>query len=64
MQCPKCNKKMKIMCRPDATILQDDSEFVEVLGRCEECEFVAYWEIVTYVDGRIEELNLRPYFFG
>lgn len=64
MQCPKCNKDMKIMYQPKGAMLQDGSKYVEVLGRCEDCDFDAYWELVTYADGNIKESNLRPYFFG
>lgn len=64
MLCPKCNKEMKIMCRPLATILQDGSEYTEVFGRCEDCDFDATWEIVTDVDGHRNEFNLKRYFFG
>ena len=64
MLCPKCNKEMKIMVRLDGTILQDGSEHTEVLGRCEDCDFDATWEIVTDMDGHVEEFNLKQYFFG
>ena len=64
MLCPKCNKEMKIMYRPDATLLQDGTEHVEVLGRCEDCDFDATWEIETNMNGTIYEFNLKQYFFG
>ena len=64
MLCPKCNNKMKIMVRLDGTILQDGSEYTEVLGRCEDCDFDATWEIVTDADGHVYEFNLKRYFFG
>ena len=64
MLCPKCNKKMKIICRFFATIFSDESPSAEVLGRCENCVFDATWEIKTYSDGHKEEFNLKQYFFG
>ena len=64
MLCPKCNKEMKVMHLLDFMILQDSSECEEVLGRCEDCDFDATWEIVTDMDGRVEEFNFERYFFG
>ena len=64
MLCPKCNKKMVIMVRPESTLLQGGTEHVEVLGRCEDCDFDATWEIVIDMDGHIEEFNFERYFFG
>lgn len=64
MLCPKCNKEMKVMALLDITILNDGSEHSEALGRCEDCDFDAFWEIVTDVDGNTEEINFRRYFFG
>lgn len=64
MLCPKCNKEMKIMVRPLATVLQDGSEYTEVLGSCEDCDFNATWEIHTDTNGRVYEFNLQRYFFG
>ena len=64
MLCPKCNKDMKIMVRPEGTSFQDGSEYTEVLGRCEDCDFDATWEIRTYSDGQVSEFNLKQYFFG
>ena len=63
MFCPKCRKEMVIMHRPLATIFQDGSEHTEVLGRCEDCDFDATWEIVTTAYGAFE-FNLKRYFFG
>lgn len=64
MLCPKCNKEMKIMSLLDITFLQDGSEDTEVLGRCEDCDFDATWEIVIDMDNHIEEFNFERYFFG
>lgn len=64
MLCPKCNKKMKIMVRPEGTSFQDGSEHTEVLGRCEDCDFDATWEIRARSDGQVSETNLKQYFFG
>ena len=55
---------MVILVRPNGTVFQDRSEHVEVLGRCEDCDFDATWEIVTDMNGRIEEFNFERYFFG
>ena len=59
-----CNNKMKIMVRLDGTTFQDGSEHTEFLGRCEDCDFDATWEIVTDMNGNTEEINFRQYFFG
>lgn len=64
MLCPKCNKEMVISVRPKATLFQDGSEHVEVLGRCENCDVDATWEIATSADGYVYEFNLQRYFFG
>lgn len=64
MNCPSCNKKMKIMCRPEATLLPDLTERAEVLGRCNDCDFDATWIIDTYPSGEIKEYDLKRYFFG
>lgn len=64
MLCPKCNKAMKIMHLSDFMILQDGSECEEVLGRCEDCDFDAIWEVVTDMNGHVEEFNFERYFFG
>ena len=64
MLCPKCGEEMKVMTLLDFTILNDGSEDSEVLGRCEECDFDATWEIVIDMDDNIEEINFKRYFFG
>lgn len=64
MLCPKCNKEMKIISLLDFMILQDNSECEEVIGRCEDCDFDAAWEIVTDMCGHTDEFNFRRYFFG
>lgn len=64
MLCPRCGKEMVILVRPEGTTFQDESEHVEVLGRCEDCDFDATWEIVTDMNGNTEEFNFRQYFFG
>ena len=64
MLCPKCKKEMKVMALLDLMILQDGSEDTEVLGRCEDCDFDATWEIVIDMNDHIEEFNFRQYFFG
>ena len=64
MNCPHCNKKMEILYRPDALISPGCKETVEVLGRCEDCDFDATWIIDTYPTGAIREYGLKKYFFG
>ena len=64
MLCPKCGKEMKVMALLNIVILQDGSEDTEVLGRCEDCDFDATWEIVIDMNGHIEEFNFERYFFG
>ena len=36
----------------------------QVIGRCEDCDFDATWEIVKDVSGHIKEFNFRRHFFG
>ena len=55
---------MKVMAILDIIILNDGSENSEVLGRCEDCDFDATWEIRLYHSGKVEEFNLKKYFFG
>lgn len=64
MLCPKCKKEMKVMALLDIMILQDGSEHTEVLGRCEDCDLDATWEIVIDMNGNTEEFNFQQYFFG
>ena len=64
MLCPKCNKTMEIMYQPKPIPLPDNSKYAEVLGRCEDCDFDASWEIITYADGQTKESNLRRHFWG
>lgn len=63
MNCPKCNKEMKIMSLVDFMQLQD-GENTEVIGRCDDCDFDATWEIFTDTLGEIKEYNFARYFFG
>ena len=64
MLCPKCNKEMKIMAYTGSPLKFDFIKHTEVLGRCEDCDFDATWEIWTYSDGQVSEFNLKQYFFG
>ena len=64
MLCPKCNQEMIIMHKQKPVQLPNNETYVQVLSRCEDCDFDAYWEISTYADGSTQESNLRPYFFG
>jgi hypothetical protein len=65
MRCPKCNSTMKIMCRPEADYKDKLGEHVEVLGRCDRCDFDATWEIETqYNPYRVIEYNMKRYYFG
>lgn len=63
MNCPKCNKEMKIMKIIDIMMMQD-GENVEVIGRCDDCDFDAIWEIFTDLSGETQEYNFERYFFG
>ena len=64
MLCPKFKKEMKVMSLLDFMILQDGSECEEVLGRCEDCDFDATWEIIRDASGHTKEFNFKRYFFG
>lgn len=64
MNCPKCNTEMKIMCYLGDTVLSDGIKHRKVIGRCEDCDFDAEWEIIIRPSGDIEERDLKRYFFG
>ena len=63
MLCPKCNKQMKVMQTLDITFV-NDGEVDAVLGRCEDCDFDATWEIFISLKNEVTEFNLKRYFFG
>lgn len=64
MNCPKCNKEMKIICKFNELHLYNGTNRVEVLGRCDPCDFDATWTIETSLYGQVEEYNFERYFFG
>ena len=64
MLCPKCGKEMKVMAYAGPTLKSDLIKHTEVIGRCEDCDFDATWEIVTDVSGHTKEFNFKQYFFG
>ena len=54
------------MYRPEAERIRN-GELVEVLGRCEKCDFDATWKIKTIYDKGcdiVAEYDLKRYFFG
>ena len=65
MNCPKCNKEMKIMAILDRQQLINRDIFEEVIGSCKDCDFDATWN--RYIKSNtvvpIED-NLQRYFFG
>ena len=65
MNCPKCNKPMKVMQVIDDRILVKDIHYQEVIGRCEACDFDGTWQKIwkplTIVP---QEFDLKQYFFG
>ena len=65
MNCPKCNKEMKVMSKLQDEILLGNRRYQEVIGRCEECDFDAIWERL-YEPHLVcpKEFNARQYFFG
>ena len=64
MNCPKCNKEMKLMCRLDEIRLSNGIKRMKVLGRCDDCDLDATWKRDTNAAGEITEYNLERYFFG
>lgn len=65
MNCPKCNKEMKIMTTLDHQELIHGDVFEEVIGSCRDCDFDATWN--RYIKRNTivpEEDNLQRYFFG
>ena len=64
MLCPKCNKEMEIMAYTNSTLKSDLIKYTKVIGRCDECDFDATWEIRTLPSGKVYECNLQRYFFG
>jgi transcription elongation factor Elf1 len=68
MNCPKCNKEMKLMCRLDEMRLSNGIKIMKVLGRCDDCDFDATWKINTtwrtdVISSKVE-YDLKQYFFG
>ena len=61
MKCPKCNKEMIIMFKSNAKNM--DSYTIEVIGRCEDCDFDAKWEETHVIDDVVIEHNLQKYYF-
>ena len=64
MNCPECNKKMKVMCYLGEMRLSNGIKRVEVLGRCEDCDFDAIWKNEYDSDGMCVEFDLKQHFFG
>lgn len=64
MLCPKCNKEMKVMADIVPPLKSDIIKHREVIGRCDDCDLDATWEIRFYHNGKVEEFNLQRYFFG
>ena len=64
MLCPKCGKEMKIMAYTGSPLKFDFIKHTQVIGRCEDCDSDATWEIVRDMDGNITEFNFKRYFFG
>lgn len=64
MLCPKCRKEMKIMVYMGTTLMSDLAKHTEVIGRCEDCDFDATWEIMADTNGKKYEHNLKRYYFG
>ena len=63
MNCPICNKEMKVMlCAEPHTL--DDREILEVVGRCEDCDFDATWWMEVASQGILREYALKTYYFG
>ncbi len=64
MNCPKCNKEMKIIFQPAPIIDFDGSETSEVIGRCNDCDYDATWWVCKNRAGFVKEWHLRRFYFG
>ena len=65
MNCPKCNKEMKIMALLDRQVLINGDIFEEVIGSCRDCDFYATWNRYIKLNTVVPiEDNLERYFFG
>lgn len=64
MNCPNCNKEMKLMCRINEVRLYNGTKRMEILGRCDDCDFDATWIRETNSEGETTEYNFERYIFG
>ena len=64
MNCPNCNREMKLMCRLDETRLSNGIKSMKVLGRCEDCDLNATWRRDVDSAGEVAEYDLKRYFLG
>lgn len=64
MNCPFCNRKMKIMSLLVPELRNISEVTYDVIGRCEPCDFDASWSVTENdVDGR-KESDPKRYYFG
>lgn len=65
MNCPKCNKPMRIIAYDSINLKSDNTFHKSIIGRCEDCDFDARWTRIEDVQtGKIAECDLKRYFFG
>lgn len=63
MTCPNCGRIMEIMFKPER-VDRGEGEILEVVGRCEKCDYDGLWVIDEDENGEIIEHSQRRYFHG
>lgn len=63
MTCPNCGRIMEIMYKPQR-VDRGQGEILEVVGRCDPCDYDALWVIDEDENGEIIEHSQRRYFHG
>ena len=64
MNCPKCNEKIEIMFETPPERLPDGNKRYEVIGRCWDCDFDVWWEVLVRKDGCEFTTPPKPYYYG
>ena len=63
MTCPHCGRIMEIMFKPER-VDRGEGEILEVVGRCDVCDYDGLWVIDEDENGQIVEHSQRRFFHG
>ena len=63
MTCPHCGRIMEIMFKPER-VDRGEGEILEVVGRCDVCDYDSLWVIDEDENGEIVEHSQRRFFHG